>query len=357
MKKLSKKQQLIILISIITIIVIIGIIIGANIIRTNIANENYNSSNGSSNNGNLLPEYIKKGITLGGVTGTLESLDTSDATATAEDIAYGKTAYVDGVKITGTRVEPISDEDLQISATNVYYADLEGDGTVDGVIFADLAGEEESGEWGMDNNDKTAVYTIPKETNLKKYYINGEYTDEQFGSGKIIMPMDETSGNNRFYVMALNDFNPGTYYSWYAAAYEDGGQLNEIYNVSVTENDFAIAGAEPTGKVNTERMIRSWNSEEYGVQNDNADRLDIWGAIQDESEKGWFVPAKSEWAAFNAKFDITRSNYSSTYGMGMNYQSSSQSVKSQAHAIYFFFGYIGNGTLHGGGYVRLATTF
>ena len=94
MKKLSKKQKLIILISIITIIVIIGIIIGANIIRTNIANGNYNSSNGSSNNGNLLPEYIKKGITLGGVTGTLESLDTSDATATAEDIAYGKTAYV-----------------------------------------------------------------------------------------------------------------------------------------------------------------------------------------------------------------------------------------------------------------------
>ena len=43
--------------------------------------------------------------------------------------------------------EPISNEDLQISSTNVYYADLEGDGTVDGVIFADLAGEEESGEW------------------------------------------------------------------------------------------------------------------------------------------------------------------------------------------------------------------
>ncbi len=109
MKKLSKKQKLIILISIITIIVIIGIIIGANIIRTNIANGNYNSSNGSSNNGNLLPEYIKKGITLGGVTGTLESLDTSDATATPADIAYGKTAYVNGVKITGTYEEKVPD--------------------------------------------------------------------------------------------------------------------------------------------------------------------------------------------------------------------------------------------------------
>ena len=109
MKKLSKKQQLIILISIITIIVIIGIIIGANIIRTNIANGNYNSSNENSNNNNLLPEYIKAGITLGGVTGTLEDLDTSDATATAEDIALGKTAYVNGVKITGTYEEKVPD--------------------------------------------------------------------------------------------------------------------------------------------------------------------------------------------------------------------------------------------------------
>ena len=108
MKKLSKKQQLIILISIITIIVIIGII-GANIIRINIANGNYNSSNGSSNNNNLLPEYIKAGITLGGVTGTLEDLDTSDATATAKDIALGKTAYVNGVKITGTYEEKVPD--------------------------------------------------------------------------------------------------------------------------------------------------------------------------------------------------------------------------------------------------------
>ena len=101
MNKTTNKRKFIIIISIICIIVIIGIIIGANVI---ISNGKYNSSNGGSNNGNLIPEYIKEGITLGGVTGTLENLDTSDATAKPEDIIYGKTAYVDGVKIIGTKV-------------------------------------------------------------------------------------------------------------------------------------------------------------------------------------------------------------------------------------------------------------
>ena len=104
MKKIGKNRRITIIISIICIIVIIGIIIGANVIKVNIANGKYNSSNSGSNNKNLIPEYIKEGITLGGITGTLKVLDTSDATAKPEDITKGKTAYVNGVKITGTKI-------------------------------------------------------------------------------------------------------------------------------------------------------------------------------------------------------------------------------------------------------------
>ena len=150
MKKLSKKQKLIGFMAILLVAVIVAIVITTSIINNNsqVANEGYAAT--SANAGStLVASYIKSGITIGGITGTLETLDTSDATATPEDIALGKTAYVNGKKITGTRVEPISNEDLQISETNVYYADLDSSGeiTVDGVIFADLAGEEESGQW------------------------------------------------------------------------------------------------------------------------------------------------------------------------------------------------------------------
>lgn len=54
---------------------------------------------------NIVPENIKKDVSILGVTGTLEETtgtDTSDATAVASDIAINKTAYVNGEKVTGT---------------------------------------------------------------------------------------------------------------------------------------------------------------------------------------------------------------------------------------------------------------
>ena len=105
MQKNNKKRKIIIAVTSILLIIAIAILVST-VVRNSISvnEENYETANGSAGSSYLLPEYIKAGVTIGGVTGTLEDLDTSDATATAADIALGKTAYVKGVKITGTYV-------------------------------------------------------------------------------------------------------------------------------------------------------------------------------------------------------------------------------------------------------------
>lgn len=51
---------------------------------------------------NIKPEHIKEGVGILGVSGGYKGIDTSDATATADDILEGKTAYMNNKKLEGT---------------------------------------------------------------------------------------------------------------------------------------------------------------------------------------------------------------------------------------------------------------
>ena len=162
------------------------------------------------------------------------------------------------------------------------------------------------------------------------------YSDD-FGENYVITPKKGTTGNERFYIMALDDIDNSQHY-WYKSAYE-----NMTIDTSV---DFE------KGKENTQTMISQWNSNKYPPQDSN----DMWGLIQTQVNGGWFVPSKAEWAAFAEELGITKDNYVN-HNLSYWYWSSSQSGTSHAWYADFL-----NGSMHGNsvnlnGYVRLAATF
>ena len=98
----------------------------------------------------------------------------------------------------------------------------------------------------------------------------------------------------------------------------------------------------------------------WGAQNDNATYDDMWGAIKEQVDDGWFVPSKDEWAAFAdmavTELNLTTGNYS-TYGLNAWYWSSSQNDAFDAYYAYFDLGYINYTNVYDGDSVRLSATF
>ena len=219
-----------------------------------------------------------------------------------------------------------------------YYADVDGDGTPDGIIFADLLKGNTEGKSPWGNSD--GAYTIPTITSAKSYTISQEkYTEGKFGEKEIITARG--SGADRFYVMSLTDLNG---YNWYNSAWKNMSDYS-----TYTSKDFG------SGKENTEKMITKWNASGYGAQ----DNKDLWKHIQDVAGEGkkWFVPSKGEWSAFGGELGITSSNYSSK-GLRDYYWSSSQCSTSSAWRAEFLRCYMdGDSVSLDINYVRLATTF
>ncbi len=205
-----------------------------------------------------------------------------------------------------------------------YYADVDGDGAVDGVIFADLAFSK-SGTWNTYNtSDSTyntyGAYSYSAKSNLKDYYISQSSYSGKFDTKPVISPVRGTTGNDRFYIMALDNFTTSSYSYWY---WYKSGDISDY--ATITSGNFG------TGKQNTANMITAWNASKYGSQN----AQDIWGAIQTKANDGWFVPSRGELNAFLTSFDIksdysssgtyiaNSGNYSSKYGLPHNFWSSS----------------------------------
>ena len=143
MKKISIKQKTIIIIALILIVVILSTIFTVNIMKNkNLSKEGYMGATENASS-TLVASYIKEGITIGGITGTLEVLDTSDATAKPEDIAWGKTGYVNGKKIIGTYMEGIKDWIEGVPIPDGFY--YVGGKKETGIIISDRLEDENKG--------------------------------------------------------------------------------------------------------------------------------------------------------------------------------------------------------------------
>ena len=166
-----------------------------------------------------------------------------------------------------------------------YYADVDGNGTVDEIIFADFKNGG-SGSWGGTN------YTIPTVTGLKEYYVSKTNYNGSFGTKNVLSARG--SGNARFNVMALSDYNNSATYVWFAAKGITSGE--------------------------------------------------------------WSFPTRNELASFGGQLGITTKNYSG-YGLKATYWSSSAFTDFEAYHVNFSTGEIGYGSSANKYPVRLARTF
>ena len=223
-----------------------------------------------------------------------------------------------------------------------YYADINADGTVDGIIYADLAkGNTGDGQW----YDSDGNYTIPVTEGVKDYYISKTNYEGSFGTKDVLSPTG--TGKDRFYIMALTDIDGkqnGTYY-WYNAAY---GNMSDY--ATATSGDFG------TGKANTNAMIAKWDAKAYGEQDQSTDCRDMWGQIKSQVANGWFVPSKAEWSAFAEELGITKENYANK-GLSDYYWSSAQGNTYSAYRAFFSHGSMYSVIVNLSSSVRLSATF
>ena len=270
---------------------------------------------------------------------TTEATYTFDGLTPATPYSIKVEAY-DKAGNKGEKATTVSTKQESIPTTTSYvghYADVDGNGTVDGIIYADLA-VGGSGQW----SDGFGRYTIPKQTNLKEYQISQKGFTDTFGTSDVIAPIEgQNDKNDRFYVMALTDIDEDEYY-WYFGAYN---------KMSIdTSEDFG------KGKQNTQTMISQWNSEEYSPTYQD----DMWGlsAVQSKINENpaWFVPSKEEWSAFAEKLGITEDNYSGK-GLSYEYWSSSQNGAYSVWTAEFYNGCIGSNRVDLFDSVRLSATF
>ena len=244
----------------------------------------------------------------------------------------------------------------KISVSGLKYADLDGDGTADGIIVADISKDSTDkntykggNPWGSINSDGSFSYTQVT-SGLKEYSENTyKYTnaDGSTVDGTLVKCTNNTE-TPRYYILSLADYDTNGHY-WYKNA------LKKMSDYSTfTSADFG------KGKDNTDKMIdRMKNHTKYNPdygEPTTGTYADVWNIIEDKVKEGWFVPSNGEWAAFASYLNTSSTNYE-RYGLSNNSSWWSSSQYDGGRAWVMGFGNMGCGRVNLTLRLRLCTTF
>ena len=266
------------------------------------------------------------------------------------------TVTVDGYTFTiGSSGNPLTIESIVSEENQVgSYADVNGDGIPDGIIYADLkAGKKGDGQW-FGYGDDFVNYTIPIESNVKDYCIIKNEYNGKFGN-KPVIELKGGEGKERFYVMALEDLDSNGHYWYYNA--DDYGMSD--YS-STTSESFG------SGKQNTKNMLEEYEQEGYGDPSpyNEGPHADLWSlaSLKQKISEGWFVPSTGEWAAFGGEIaeivGINSDDYNyEEFGLSNYYWSSSQRGTHCAWWANFRDCFMFDDNVTNDYYVRLSATF
>ncbi len=141
-------------------------------------------------------------VSISGSTVTVKSVGAGSATITVKSAA---TTNYNEKTATYTVTVKVKDSTFTGNFGVGYYADVDGNGTVDGIIFSDFK-YGGSGSWGGTD------YTISTVTGLKEYYVSKTNYNGLFGIKDVLSARG--SGNARFNVMALSDYNNSATYTF-----------------------------------------------------------------------------------------------------------------------------------------------
>lgn len=234
---------------------------------------------------NLVAENIAKDVTIFGITGTHQDgssggTDTSDATATSADILSGKTAYVNGVKITGgySIVTATANATTSSDSTSI-------DFTVSGKPLAwSVIQTANTRDWGNTrficacNSDGNST-SMTTESRYGRQYAYANYISSTYTG-------DLDNNENTLTVSTSNSSNTGTFRG--GTAY----QLLYVYaSVTEPEQEPDLPDGE-VGYISTNNVISLSDTKlpagTYTLyyEDENENKLEGWSAIGSISKGG-----------------------------------------------------------------------